>query len=83
MCFSVLNNDPDDGVRVSVWNFVLLSLLTLDPELLEVEFEVEVEVELDLECGFGSEKFTSSVEKFADTAFGTAGQRVSSVSGVT
>lgn len=83
MCFSTENKDPLDGVKASVWNFVLLSLPTLEPELeLDVEVVVEVEVELDLECGFGSDKFKSRVEKLADTALGTAGQRVSSVSGV-
>jgi hypothetical protein len=53
--------------------------------VLEVEVEVElvVEVEFDLECGaLGKGRFTSSVEKLAETALGTAGQRVSSVSSV-
>lgn len=56
---------------------------------LVVDPEVEVEVEFDLECGFEKDKFrltstlTSTVEKFADTALGTGGQRVISVSAVT
>lgn len=67
-----------------MWNPVL-RFLSLE---LEVEVEVEpvpvVDVEFDLECeALGNcGRFISRVEKFADTALGTAGQRVSSVSSV-
>lgn len=83
MCFSALNSDASEGIKVSVWNAVLLFLSRV-PEV-EVERVVDaVDVEFDLEWGaLDNGKFNSRVEKLAETAFGTAGQRVSAVSSVT